>query len=95
MNRSALGVVLGGLLFSTLAAVGRAKDGKPDAIVAADGSGQYTTVRAALDACPQIAQSGSPRWTILVKPGTYRELIHVQREKRYVSLVGEDAEKTV
>ena len=28
------------------------------------------------------------RWIILVKPGTYREVVYVQREKRFVSLVG-------
>jgi pectinesterase len=67
----------------------------PDAIVAADGSGQYTTVRAAIDACPQRTKTGSPRWTIFVKAGTYRELIYIQREKRYISLVGEDAERTI
>jgi pectinesterase len=67
---------------------------KPDAVVAADGSAQYKTVRAAIDACPQLTKTGSPRWTILVKPGTYRELIYIQREKRYISLVGEDAATT-
>jgi len=67
----------------------------PDAIVAADGSGQYKTVRAAIDACPQITHDDGRRWTILVKPGTYRELIYIQREKRFVRLVGKDAAKTV
>jgi pectinesterase len=67
----------------------------PDAIVATDGSGQYKTVRAAIDACPQRTKTGSPRWTILVKNGTYRELIYIQREKRYITLAGEDAEKTI
>ncbi len=67
---------------------------KPDAIVAADGSGQYKTVRAAIDACPQITHPGK-HWTIFVKNGTYRELVYIQREKRFVSVVGEDAEKTI
>ena len=67
---------------------------KPDAVVAADGTGQYRTVREAIDASPQITRAGS-HWTILVKPGTYRELLHVQHEKRFTSLVGEDAEKTI
>jgi pectinesterase len=66
----------------------------PDAIVAADGSGQYKTVRAAIDACPQITHPGK-HWTILVKNGTYRELVYIQREKRFVTVVGEDAEKTI
>jgi pectinesterase len=68
---------------------------KPDAIVAADGSGQYTTVRAAIDAAPQFTHAAAGHWTILVKSGTYREIIYIQREKRFISLVGEDAEKTI
>ena len=68
---------------------------KPDAIVASDGTGQYTTVRAAIDAAPQFTHAAAGRWTILVKAGTYREIIYIQREKRFISLVGEDAEKTV
>ncbi len=67
----------------------------PDAIVAADGAGKYRTVREAVDAAPQITHDDGRRWTILVKPGTYRELVYVQREKRFISIVGEDAEKTV
>lgn len=67
----------------------------PDAIVAADGSAKYTTVRAAIDAAPQLTHAGAGHWTILVKPGTYREIVYIQREKRFISLIGEDAEKTV
>ena len=54
---------------------------KPDTIVAADGSGQFTTVQAAIDAAPQLA-SPSPPWTIRVKAGSYRERVYVQREKQ-------------
>src|SRR3954469_19170872 len=68
--------------------------GKPDAIVAADGSGQYKTVRAAIDACPQITHDDGRRWTIFVKAGTYRELVYVQREKRFVRVLGEDTATT-
>jgi pectinesterase len=82
------------LAASLSAAAWAASADKPDAVVAADGTGQYRTVREAIDASPQITHAGS-HWTILVKPGIYRELIHVQREKRFTSLVGEDAEKTV
>jgi pectinesterase len=66
-----------------------------DAVVAADGSGQYTTVRAAIDASPQIVRDDGRRWTILVRPGTYRELLYVQREKRFTAIVGTDARNTV
>jgi pectinesterase len=67
----------------------------PDAVVAADGPGKYRTVQDAIDAAPQLTSASGPRWTIFVKNGTYRERLYVQREKRFVSLVGEDAAKTV
>jgi pectinesterase len=70
-----------------------ARSATPDAVVAADGSGQFRTVRAAIDAAPQITHAGR-HWTIFVKAGEYRELVYIQREKRFISLVGEDAERT-
>lgn len=66
----------------------------PDAVVAADGSAKYKTVQEAIDAAPQLSQAGS-HWTILIKPGRYHELVYVQREKHFISLVGEAADKTV
>jgi pectinesterase len=64
-----------------------------DAIVAADGTGQYTTIQEAINAVPQNT-SAARRWVILVKPGTYREVVYVQREKRFVTLTGEDPART-
>ena len=83
------------VLLLALAAPLLAASAPPDAIVAADGSGKYPTVRAAIDAAPQLTHAGAGHWTILVKAGTYREIVYIQREKRFISLVGEDAEKTV
>jgi pectinesterase len=68
---------------------------KPDVTVAADGSGQYTSVQAAISAAPMGTGRHDPRWVILVKPGTYKERIHVQRERGNILVIGEDAEKTV
>jgi pectinesterase len=59
------------------------------AVVAADGSGDYTTVQAAIDAVPQTT-SADHRWLIFVQPGTYRERVYVQREKRFVVMIGAD-----
>jgi pectinesterase len=61
--------------------------------VAADGSGKYKTVQEAVMAVP----AGSPDNPVIIhiKPGTYKELIYVQREKRFFRLVGEDARRTV
>jgi hypothetical protein len=77
-----------------LAATVLARQPAANAIVAADGSGNYKTVQEAIDAVPQNT-SASNRWTIVVKAGTYRERVYVQREKRFVRLVGEDAAGTV
>ena len=65
-----------------------------DAVVAADGSGQYRTVQEAINAAPQNTAS-ERRWVIFIKAGTYREIVYVQREKRFVSLVGEDPATTI
>jgi pectinesterase len=62
--------------------------------VSPDGSGDYKTVLAAVNAAPQLTSFDQP-FEIHVKPGTYKELIYVQREKRFIKLIGEDPEKTV
>ena len=63
------------------------------AVVAADGSGQFHSLQDAIAAAPS-GRPGRP-WIIHVRPGTYRERLYVQREKRFLALVGDDAEKTV
>jgi pectinesterase len=68
---------------------------KPDVIVAADGSGKFTSVQAAISAAPMGTGRNDPRWVILVKAGTYQERIHVQRERGNILVLGEDAANTV
>ena len=63
-------------------------------VVAADGSGQFKTVQEAVNAVPQNTTAKNPA-IIIVKPGTYKELVYIQHEKRFVHLVGENPEKTV
>ena len=53
--------------------------------VAADGSAQYRSVQAAVDAAP--ANSAS-RTTITIKPGTYREIVTVPANKPTITLQG-------
>ena len=70
----------------------------PDAVVALDGSGDYTSIEAAIyGANQQRAEPGKafPRWNILVKPGVYRERVYVQRERGNIALIGEDPARTV
>lgn len=69
-------------------------DARPGAVVAADGTGQFKTIQEAINAAPQNTNSTN-WWVIHVRPGTYHELVYIQREKRFVRLVGEDPARTV
>ena len=60
--------------------------------VAADGTGNYTTVQAALDAVPE---GNNTPFTIYIKNGTYKEVIVVDARKSFVHLIGEDKDKTI
>ncbi|MFI5933830.1 pectinesterase family protein [Actinoplanes sp. NPDC051494] len=59
--------------------------GSVAATVAKDGTGQYTTVQAAIDAVPA---NNTVRRTITIKAGTYREIVTVPSNKPYVTLQG-------
>jgi pectinesterase len=61
--------------------------------VAPDGSGDYRSVQEAIAAAP----TGTPTAPSIVRirPGTYKERLYIQREKRFLRLVGEDARATV
>ncbi len=83
------------VLAAVFFALGTSFAAQPDVVVAADGSGRYKTIREAIEATPQNHREATRPWTILVKSGIYRELVYVQREKRFVTLVGEAAEKTI
>jgi pectinesterase len=97
------GITLGtgwcALIFSTLilgcrsAATGPSATHPMNLVVAANGSGQFTSVQAAIMSIP--AGSFTNPVNIHIKPGTYKELIYVQREKRFFKLVGDDAATTV
>jgi pectinesterase len=64
-----------------------------NSIVAADGSANFKTVQEAINATPQNTSINN-QWVIFVKSGVYRERLYVQREKRFVHLVGENANNT-
>ncbi|MFI7642837.1 pectinesterase family protein [Nonomuraea sp. NPDC049400] len=53
--------------------------------VAADGSGTYRTVQAAVDAVPA---GNAARVTITIAPGTYREIVRIPSTKPYITLQG-------
>jgi pectinesterase len=65
-----------------------------NATVAQDGSGDYRTVQEAINAAPQTLTADN-RWVIFIRAGACREIVYVQREKHFVTLVGEDPLRTV
>jgi pectinesterase len=62
-------------------------------VVAADGSGEFKSVQEAVMKIPD-GRPDNPV-VIQIKPGTYKEPIYIQHEKRFFRLVGEDAKLTV
>lgn len=60
--------------------------------VAKDGSGNYSTVQAALDA---ISSGNTKPVTVYIKKGVYKEVIIVDARKNFITLKGEDKNKTI
>src|ERR1019366_872957 len=83
------------LVLATLPVAGGRPPIAPDAIVAQDGSGQYTSIQDAINRSPARPSKSDRRWIILVKPGTYREIVYIQREYTNLAIVGEDTEHTI
>lgn len=63
---------------------------KPDFVVAEDGSGDFTTIQAALNSIPE---SPTSLCIIFIKNGLYEEKIFIERSN--IALVGESRENTV
>ncbi|TCJ14223.1 T9SS type A sorting domain-containing protein [Flaviaesturariibacter flavus] len=63
-----------------------------NATVAKDGTGNYTTVQAAIDA---VATGRTTPWVIYIKDGKYREKIVIPSTKPFIQLVGESVANTI
>jgi pectinesterase len=61
--------------------------------VAADGSAPFKSVQSAIMSVP----SGSREMPVIIHiaPGTYKELIYIQREKRFFKLIGDSPTNTI
>lgn len=62
-----------------------------DFVVAADGSGDFSTVQAAIDAVPPMRRA---RTVIFIKNGTYKEKLVLPPTATNVTFVGEDVQRT-
>ena len=65
---------------------------KADFVVATDGTGDFTSVQAAIDAVPDFRKQ---RTTIFIKNGTYKEKLVLSACKTMVSFIGEDVQQTI
>ncbi|XP_060197614.1 pectinesterase-like [Lycium barbarum] len=65
---------------------------KPNAVVALDGSGQYNTIQAAVNAVPK--KNVEP-YVIFIKAGTYKEHVSVENSMTNIALIGEGPTKTI
>ena len=63
-----------------------------DMVVAADGSGDYTTLQEAFMAVPDFRNKAT---TIFLKPGNYKEKLVLPDSKNNVHLIAENAKKTI
>jgi len=63
-----------------------------DFTVAADGSGDFTSVQEAINAVPDFRKN---RTTIFIKNGIYKEKLILPASKTNVAFMGEDVEKTI
>lgn len=64
----------------------------PDVVVAADGSGNYKTVSAAVAAAPE---KSSKRYIIRIKAGVYRENVEVGKKKTNIMFLGDGRSNTI
>ncbi|KAD4889437.1 hypothetical protein E3N88_21510 [Mikania micrantha] len=65
---------------------------RPNVVVAADGSGNYKTVAAAVAAAPS---KSSTRYVIRIKAGVYRENVEVPKAKTNIMFIGDGRETTI
>ncbi|KAL6661932.1 hypothetical protein ACP70R_001316 [Stipagrostis hirtigluma subsp. patula] len=63
-----------------------------NAVVAADGSGDYTSISAAIAAAPRMSAN---RYVIHVKEGVYKEFVTISKDIWNLTLVGDGMDKTV
>jgi pectinesterase len=85
--------VFASIIFLLFGGIYAEATGATEIVVAQDGSGKFKTVQEAIMSVP--AGSAENPVIIRIKPGTYKELIYIQHEKRFFRLIGEDAKKTI
>jgi pectinesterase len=80
------------LVFASLPVCSQTSGGSYDFVVAADSSGNFTTIQQAVDSCRDYAERD---YRIFIKTGTYREKLVIPAWKRRITLIGEDVDETI
>ncbi|KAG9130926.1 hypothetical protein Leryth_006696, partial [Lithospermum erythrorhizon] len=70
----------------------QAKGVAADKVVAADGKGDYTSIKAAVADVPEFS---SKRFVIYIKKGVYKENIDISKKKWNIMLIGDGMDTTV
>jgi pectinesterase len=73
------------LVMAGVAPVAARTHDRADAVVAADGSGDFTTVQAAVDAVPA---GNASAFVIAIRPGTYPGQVIVPADRPFITLLG-------
>lgn len=63
-----------------------------DVVVAADGTGNFSTIKDAINAAPELS---SKRFVIYVKKGVYKEYVEIGKKKWNVMMIGDGFDVTV
>lgn len=81
------------MLVGTVASLALNSMAQTNLFVAADGSAPFKTVQAAIMSVPSGSRDNPV--IIHIAPGTYKELIYIQREKSFFRLIGNDPTNTI
>src|SRR5690242_805396 len=91
MNRIFTQKLILGLLLSVLGSA-RANAQSFDQVVAKDGSGNFTTVQAAINAAPT---GRTTPYRIFIRNGKYHETVNIPSNKPFIQLIGESVAGTI
>lgn len=89
LHHLAISVLVVGATVGSPRAVAAPLPFKPDITVAPDGSGDFSSVQAAIDSIPK---ENTERTIVFIKNGTYTEKLRIERS--FVTLLGEDRART-
>lgn len=70
-----------------------AAKGKPNIVVAKDGSGQYKTIQEALNRVPK--RKNNQTFVIHIKQGVYKEYLTINKTLTHLMLIGDGPKKTI